>query len=97
MPDYEEAARDLHQAQMEADTGLTGLRWHFNFDLDASEEERNAVMSDAVHAFWEDESLRYSGCSVTVDSREANRQDYYGLYGGLLFLSGTMRYTVPTR
>ena len=90
VPDYEEAARDLHQAQREADTGLTGLRWHFNFDLDASEEERNAVMSDAVHAFWEDETIRYSGCSVTVDSREANRQDYYGLYGGLLFLGAVL-------
>lgn len=90
VPDYEEAARDLHQTQIEADTGLTGMRWHFNFDLDASEEERNAVMNDAIREFWSDERIRYSGCSITVDSREQNRQDYYGLYGGLLFLGAVL-------
>ncbi len=57
---------------------LLNYEWYYAFDLDAPVKEQISVLKEI--------STIFSAEHAVIESLEANRIDFYSLYGGLLFL-----------
>lgn len=91
--DLDAVIQSLNQAlRMELDLldsseDLCRVELSYSFDVDLPPEEQIAL-SDAIHARIRDMEISGEGgfyCSYT-ESREANRADFYGTFGGIFFL-----------
>ena len=88
VPDFPEAERALRDA-VEAETGmLLGVQWIYGFDMPIPAEEQIALdqkLEDAVYGLEELDEFKFAR-SAHVECREWERADFYGTFGGLLFL-----------
>lgn len=88
VPDFPEAERALRDA-VEAETGtLLGVQWIYDFDVPIPAEEQIALdqkLEDAVYGLVELDEFKFAR-SAHVECREWERADFYGTFGGLLFL-----------
>lgn len=85
--DFEEIATDLHSRKNSHDVSFMELFWNYGFDMDGAAEEEiaaydklRAEVRDIVPV---DISGRYS---YSIDGKEANRTEFYGMYGGMFFI-----------
>ncbi len=76
--DPEQVVSPLKGLESPSGYPLIQYRWQYTFDLDAADQEQIEI-SQELQAL---ESLQ----DGKVESLEANRQDFYSLYGGLFFL-----------
>lgn len=88
VPDFRETARDILAALADQTGTVTGIRWHYDFDLDLPEEAQLSLRSELEDALSRDADQRH--LIVDVDSRAAARIDFYAMYGGLLFLGAML-------
>lgn len=78
VPDLEETAHSLKALANFSGDSILDFCWCYDFDLDLSAEEQMDVyheLSDAGISDYAD-----------IECREAERADFYGLFGGLFFL-----------
>ena len=63
------------------------LKWNYSFDMEAVEAEQIAAY-DLLRNEIDDYSLPHGdgSYSYNIECREIGRSDFYGLYGGLLFI-----------
>ena len=65
--------------------------WHYAFDTDLPENQQGNIdgttpnLEDALNGYLAGVSSDW-GVGVSVESKAANRADFYGTYGGLFFL-----------
>ena len=89
VPDFPEAARALQKAVEAAEDGtLLGVQWIYGFDLPIPAEEQITLhqkLEDAVYGLEELDEFKFTK-STHVEGREWERADFYGTFGGLLFL-----------
>lgn len=82
VPDVRAAARGL---VTKAGNDMTYRRWNYAFDAPLDREQMIALEEDLKDAFRKQQLERDFFIS-TVETREANRADFYSLYGGIFYL-----------
>lgn len=82
-----EAASVNSRSDSAQESWSIGLSWNYGFDLDCSEETELAVYAQLTERLPEVESEDETDWFlVSATSRAEGRANFYGLYGGLLFL-----------
>ncbi|MDR1629345.1 MAG: ABC transporter permease [Oscillospiraceae bacterium] len=87
VPNLDAAIKGISDLTDSHGNKLVALRWNYSFDTQLDEENQialNAKLHEAVKEF--NNNGEYGIDSYSVDSRAANRGDFYGTYGGLFFL-----------
>ena len=90
VPDFEQFVPALQDYFMEKYRSYPAVVWHYGFDTDLPEEQQGDVdgtpnLEDALNGYLSHISSDW-GVGVSVESKAANRADFYGTYGGLFFL-----------
>ncbi len=90
VPDFERFVPELQDYFMEKYRSYPAPVWHYGFDTDLPEEQQGDVngtpnLEDALNEYLSGVSSDW-GVGVSVESKAANRADFYGTYGGLFFL-----------
>ena len=86
-PLQKEAASVNSRSDSAQESWSIGLSWNYGFDLDCSEETELAVYAQLTERLPEVESEDETDWFlVSATSRAEGRANFYGLYGGLLFL-----------
>ena len=90
VPDFEQFVPALQDYFMEKYRSYPVVVWHYGFDTDLPEEQQGDVdgtpnLEDALNGYLSYISSDW-GVGVSVESKAANRADFYGTYGGLFFL-----------
>ena len=91
VPDFERFVPEL-QSYLEDKYGwYPGAYWNYGFDTDLPENQQGNIdgttpnLEDALNGYLAGVSSDW-GVGVSVESKAANRADFYGMYGGLFFL-----------
>ena len=91
VPDFERFVPEL-QSYLENKYGwYPGAYWNYGFDTDLPENQQGNIdgttpnLEDALNGYLAGVSSDW-GVGVSVESKAANRADFYGTYGGLFFL-----------
>ena len=91
VPDFERFVPEL-QSYLEDKYGwYSGAYWNYGFDTDLPENQQGNIdgttpnLEDALNGYLAGVSSDW-GVGVSVESKAANRADFYGTYGGLFFL-----------
>lgn len=83
VPDFEQAISGFKGAD-----GASNVVYKYFYGVDSGldvEQERN-VVNDVLDSVVSDAKKKGSGCSFEVDSRSANREDYFATFGSLFYL-----------
>lgn len=82
VPDFQESA-----AWIKTFNDSLNLRWDIYFDTGLSKEQQIALSHSLNETFrTPDAEETYGLWNARSESREANREDFFGLYGGLFYL-----------
>ena len=86
--DFEEIAANLNEKKNSRNFSFMELFWNYGFDMDAEPEEEIAAYNKLRSEIREisEASTNSIGYSYIVDGKEANRAEFYGMYGGLFFI-----------
>lgn len=76
---------DLSAAAAVLDPDRTTTRWNYGFDLDVENTRQVSVYRALKDVDWQLGSDAES-VKIRVECRAVNRDDFYGLYGGLFYL-----------
>ena len=91
VPDFEQFVPALQDYFMEKYRSYPTVVWHYAFDTDLPENQQGNIdgttpnLEDALNGYLAGVSSDW-GVGVSVESKAANRADFYGTYGGLFFL-----------
>lgn len=91
VPDFEQFVPALQDYFMEKYRSYPTVVWHYAFDTDLPENQQGNIdgttpnLKDALDDYLAGVSGDW-GVGVSVESKAANRADFYGMYGGLFFL-----------
>ena len=87
VPDFEENIAVLVDQKESDGTPVCTLNWAYGYDTDVSDEAQ-IKLADETREMFRGMTIEGKGgiYSYSVDSRAANRQSFYELYGGILFL-----------
>lgn len=91
VPDFEQFVPALQDYFMEKYRSYPTVVWHYAFDTDLPENQQGNIdgttpnLEDALNGYLAGVSGDW-GVGVSVESKAANRADFYGMYGGLFFL-----------
>lgn len=91
VPDFEQFVPALQDYFMEKYRSYPTVVWHYAFDTDLPENQQGNIdgttpnLEDALNGYLAGVSSDW-GVGVSVESKAANRADFYGMYGGLFFL-----------
>ena len=91
VPDFEQFVPALQDYFMEKYRSYPTVVWHYAFDTDLPENQQADMdgvtpnLKDALDDYLSGVSSDW-GVGVSVESKAANRADFYGTYGGLFFL-----------
>lgn len=91
VPDFEQFVPALQDYFMEKYHSYPTVVWHYAFDTDLPENQQGNIdgttpnLEDALNGYLAGVSSDW-GVGVSVESKAANRADFYGMYGGLFFL-----------
>ena len=87
VPDFEGTLKDIEGLVDYNGNRMLQYGWHYAFDTDAAPEEQIRLRSEfAAAVLAEKEKAPEVFRSVFCESREADRLDFFSLYGGLFFL-----------
>lgn len=78
VPDLASFTAPLQQRADFAGDSVLDYEWYYNFNVDLPQQEQIAVAEEIHHTFAEQK--------ISVESLEANRLDFYSLFGGLFFI-----------
>ncbi len=83
--DFEAVVDALEQKA--AETGIsTSIGWYYKFDLGCSDDVQIQIYNQIVEAIQQTAEGEGEALHILVSSRANERMDFYGTYGGLLFL-----------
>ena len=91
VPDFEQFVPALQDYFMEKYHSYPTVVWHYAFNTDLPENQQGNIdgttpnLKDALDDYLAGVSSDW-GVGVSVESKAANRADFYGMYGGLFFL-----------
>ena len=91
MPDFDAFVAELQAYEQAVFGGCSGVVWSYGFDTDLPEEQQGSAdrnvptLERALDDYMAGVSEKWS-VGFGVESRAANRADFYGTYGGLFFL-----------
>lgn len=91
VPDFEQFVQELEDGLSEKYGWYLTATWHYAFDTDLPENQQGNIdgttpnLEDALNDYLAGVSSDW-GVGVSVESKAANRADFYGTYGGLFFL-----------
>lgn len=91
VPDLQAAMDPLNQLETFSGDFTLRPRWHYSFDTELPDQAEIAL-AGALKEQLRDMNIHETGevYGYTVESREANRTDFYGTYGGLFFLGSIL-------
>lgn len=85
--DYQEVASQMLQYKDEEGKALNRLQWFYGFDLDCNEELQIEIYDQITNEVQGEVSKERSlWKEFSCDSVAKERAEFYGMYGGLLFL-----------
>ena len=91
VPDFEQFVPELQSYLTNKYGWYPTATWHYAFDTDLPENQQGNIdgatpnLEDALNDYLAGVSSDW-GVGVSVESKAANRADFYGMYGGLFFL-----------
>ena len=91
VPDFEQFVPELQSYLTNKYGWYPTATWHYAFDTDLPENQQADMdgvtpnLKDALDGYLAGVSSDW-GVGVSVESKAANRADFYGMYGGLFFL-----------
>lgn len=91
MPHFTQFVQELEDGLSEKYGWYLTATWHYAFDTDLPENQQGNIdgttpnLEDALNGYLAGVSSDW-GVGVSVESKAANRADFYGTYGGLFFL-----------
>ena len=91
VPDFEQFVPELQSYLTNKYGWYPTATWHYAFDTDLPENQQGNIdgvtpnLKDALDDYLAGVSSDW-GVGVSVESKAANRADFYGMYGGLFFL-----------
>lgn len=91
VPDFEQFVPELQSYLTNKYGWYPTATWHYAFDTDLPENQQGNMdgttpnLKDALDDYLAGVSSDW-GVGVSVESKAANRADFYGMYGGLFFL-----------
>lgn len=91
VPDFEQFVPELQSYLTNKYGWYPTATWHYAFDTDLPENQQGNIdgttpnLKDALDDYLSGVSSDW-GVGVSVESKAANRADFYGMYGGLFFL-----------
>ena len=91
VPDFEQFVPELQSYLTNKYGWYPTATWHYAFDTDLPENQQGNIdgttpnLKDALDDYLAGVSGDW-GVGVSVESKAANRADFYGMYGGLFFL-----------
>lgn len=91
VPDFEQFVPELQSYLTNKYGWYPTATWHYAFDTDLPENQQGNIdgttpnLEDALNGYLAGVSSDW-GVGVSVESKAANRADFYGMYGGLFFL-----------
>ncbi len=91
MPHFTQFVQELEDGLSEKYGWYLTATWHYAFDTDLPENQQGNIdgttpnLEDALNGYLAGVSSDW-GVGVSVESKAANRADFYGMYGGLFFL-----------
>lgn len=91
VPDFEQFVPALQDYFMEKYHSYPTVVWHYAFDTDLPENQQGNIdgatpnLKDALDDYLAGVSSDWD-VGISVESKAANRADFYGMYGGLFFL-----------
>lgn len=91
VPDFEQFVPELQSYLTNKYGWYPTATWHYAFDTDLPENQQGNMdgvtpnLKDALDDYLSGVSSDW-GVGVSVESKAANRADFYGMYGGLFFL-----------
>ena len=91
VPDFEQFVPELQSYLTNKYGWYPTATWHYAFDTDLPENQQGNIdgttpnLEDALNGYLAGVSSDW-GVGVSVESKAANRADFYGTYGGLFFL-----------
>ena len=87
VPDLDQSIQGLDKLADYNGDRMVQLKWTYNFDTGIKPEEQTPLYKELFNRYL-DSSLRegYGVKGINFESRERNRSDFYGLYGGLFYL-----------
>lgn len=91
MPHFTQFVQELEDGLSEKYGWYLTATWHYAFDTDLPENQQGNIdgttpnLEDALNGYLASVSSDW-GVGVSVESKAANRADFYGMYGGLFFL-----------
>lgn len=77
---------ELRSAAEALDPDKIAIRWSYGFDLNVESPQQISIYRALKAVDWTAENPNGGFFKINVDSRAANRADFYGLYGGLFYL-----------
>ena len=91
IPHFTQFVQELEDGLSEKYGWYLTATWHYAFDTDLPENQQGNIdgttpnLEDALNGYLAGVSSDW-GVGVSVESKAANRADFYGMYGGLFFL-----------
>ena len=91
IPHFTQFVQELEDGLSEKYGWYLTATWHYAFDTDLPENQQGNIdgttpnLEDALNGYLAGVSSDW-GVGVSVESKAANRADFYGTYGGLFFL-----------
>lgn len=83
VPDIEKTVASFDNMTYEDGGKMMTLKWTYDFNTGLDEEEQ-IKFYNKLEMFYPDNEAKYE--SLNVESRAINEDDYYALFGGLLYL-----------
>ena len=87
VPDLEQSIKGLNELADYNGDRMVSLKWTYNFDT-GIEPEKQVTLNRELFAKFKELPVKesYGVSGINFESRERNRADFYGLFGGLFYL-----------
>ena len=87
VPDFDSAIEEINKLTDFNGDRMLQLHWTYNFDTGAAEDKQLSLNNDLNNTFRNFEiNKERNFVSNYIESRETERADYYGTFGGLFYL-----------
>lgn len=85
VPDIEKTIESFQNITYDDGSMMMNLRWQYNFDT-GLDKEKQIELSDKLEDYYLNNQLSGNFEIQYIESRAENKDDYYALFGGLLYL-----------
>ncbi len=84
VPNFESVVDDMSTITNHSGSSMTSMRWTYSFDTGAS-ADTEIELTDALKSEFKNKE-NYNCTFCTIESHEANKDDFLGVFGGLFYL-----------